>query len=75
MGSNGDNREKQDWEFNPKTPNAEAEGGLPPTDLVISRIPERSQGFHDLWPHMPKLNTGNRRVKERREQTWLGAAG
>lgn len=32
---------------------------LPQTDLEMSRTAERSQGFHDLWPHTPKLNTGN----------------
>lgn len=32
---------------------------LSQTDLEMSRTAERSQGFHDLWPHTPKLNTGN----------------
>jgi len=32
---------------------------LPLTDLEMSRTAERSQGFHDLWPHTPKLNTRN----------------
>lgn len=36
---------------------------LTKTDLEISRTAERSQGFHDLCPHTPKLNTRNA-VKE-----------
>lgn len=43
---------------------------LPQTDLEMSRTAERSQGFHDLWPHTPKLNTTNT-VKERKEPEML----
>lgn len=39
---------------------------FPQTDLEMSRTAERSQGFHDLWPHTPKLNTRNT-VKEWKE--------
>lgn len=41
------------------------------TDLEISRTAERSQGFHDLCPHTPKLNTRNAQSRNRKNQTGL----
>lgn len=40
-------------------PNQALRKTLHQTDLEMSRTAERSQGFHDLWPHTPKLNTRN----------------
>lgn len=44
---------------------------LPQTDLEMSRTAERSQGFHDLWPHTPKLNTRNTQSRNRKNQRRL----
>lgn len=43
----------------PATTNQAPKKTLHQTDLEMSRTAERSQGFHDLWPHTPKLNTRN----------------
>lgn len=37
----------------------------------MSRTAERSQGFHDLWPHTPKLNTRNAKSRNRKNQRCL----
>lgn len=44
---------------------------LPQTDLEMSRTAERSQGFHDLWPHTPKLNTRNAESRNGKNQRCL----